>query len=218
MQSLLAPYWPVLMGVLGALLGSFANVVIHRLPRRENLAWPASHCPECSYRIPPHHNIPIVSYLLLRGYCANCQTQINPRYPIVEGITAAAFAAVALLFPLHASLTSLPFILIIPALVVTVAMWLEGHPPQVFITLPMLAFATLVLVMEGSQMLPEPVPAAVYGGIVGGLLAIISGVRPPIGVIGLGGTFGVLLGLWSLLVVAAAAWQFRLRKVFVRQD
>ena len=84
--------------LFGALLGSFLNVVIHRLPRGESLAKPASHCPECRAPIKPYDNIPIVSWLVLRGRCRNCGTRISPRYPLVEALTAALFAGVVLRF------------------------------------------------------------------------------------------------------------------------
>src|SRR5687768_12230764 len=86
----------VLIGLLGLLVGSFLNVVIHRLPRGESLMRPASRCPGCGKAIKPYDNIPVVSWLLLRGRCRNCGTAIGARYPIVELLTAAAFAGAAL--------------------------------------------------------------------------------------------------------------------------
>jgi leader peptidase (prepilin peptidase) / N-methyltransferase len=80
--------------VLGAILGSFLNVVIHRLPRGESLSSPGSRCPSCGAAIAPYDNIPVVSWLLLRGRCRRCGTKISPRYPAVELLTAVAFAAV----------------------------------------------------------------------------------------------------------------------------
>lgn len=79
--------------VLGALVGSFLNVIIVRLPRGQNIAWPGSHCPVCKTPIHPLHNIPLVSWLALRGRCAHCGTGISPRYPLVELVTATLFMA-----------------------------------------------------------------------------------------------------------------------------
>jgi len=76
-------------GVMGALAGSFLNVVVHRLPRRESLVRPASHCPHCGVPVKPYDNIPILSFLLLRGRCRSCSGRISPRYPLVEALTAA---------------------------------------------------------------------------------------------------------------------------------
>jgi leader peptidase (prepilin peptidase) / N-methyltransferase len=77
------------VGVLGAIAGSFLNVVAYRLPRHESLVTPASRCPRCGTPLKPYDNIPIVSWLLLRGHCRSCSAPISPRYPLVEGLTAA---------------------------------------------------------------------------------------------------------------------------------
>ncbi|HEV8550922.1 MAG TPA: prepilin peptidase [Polyangiaceae bacterium] len=70
----------------GLVFGSFLNVVIYRLPRGENLAFPGSHCPHCGQPIRPRDNVPVVSYLLLRGQSRCCRAPISPRYPLVEAI------------------------------------------------------------------------------------------------------------------------------------
>jgi leader peptidase (prepilin peptidase)/N-methyltransferase len=75
-------------GLFGAMFGSFLNVVVYRLPRRESLVRPASHCPGCEQPIRPYDNIPIISWLILRGHCRSCGTAISPRYPLVEVATA----------------------------------------------------------------------------------------------------------------------------------
>src|SRR3954453_23784389 len=80
--------------VLGALIGSFLNVVIWRLPRGENLAVPASHCPSCATAIRFYDNIPVLSWLALRGRCRPCGARISPRYPAVEALTALLAALV----------------------------------------------------------------------------------------------------------------------------
>ena len=86
----------VLIGVGGLLLGSFLNVVIHRLPRGESLMRPASRCPSCGAAVKPYDNVPVVSWLALRGRCRNCGAPISKRYPLVEAVTAAAFVGAAL--------------------------------------------------------------------------------------------------------------------------
>ena len=70
--------------VFGLVIGSFLNVVIWRLPRKESLSHPGSHCPGCNEPVKPYDNIPVVSWLLLRGRCRNCGERISPRYPLVE--------------------------------------------------------------------------------------------------------------------------------------
>lgn len=78
--------------VLGLLLGSFANVVIARVPEGKSVVSPPSACPKCGYRITWRDNIPIVSYLLLGGKCRQCQQPISKRYPIVEAVMSVLFA------------------------------------------------------------------------------------------------------------------------------
>jgi leader peptidase (prepilin peptidase) / N-methyltransferase len=74
----------VMAGLLGLLFGSFANVVIYRLPRGENLAYPASHCPACGAPIKAYHNLPVLGFLWLRGRARCCRAPISWRYPAVE--------------------------------------------------------------------------------------------------------------------------------------
>ncbi|HEV7942842.1 MAG TPA: prepilin peptidase [Solirubrobacteraceae bacterium] len=83
-------------GVFGAIFGSFLNVVTHRLPRRESLVAPASHCVACGVAIKPYDNIPVLSWLLLRGRCRSCGVHISARYPLIEAGTAALCVAVVL--------------------------------------------------------------------------------------------------------------------------
>src|SRR5271154_4257531 len=75
-------------GVFGAIFGSFLNVVIYRLPRRESLVAPGSHCTSCGQPVRPFDNIPVLSWLLLRGHCRGCDAPISARYPAVELATA----------------------------------------------------------------------------------------------------------------------------------
>jgi len=80
----------------GLIVGSFLNVVVHRLPRGESLVWPGSHCPACARAIRPHENIPLVSYLALGGRCRGCGARISLRYPAIELLTAVLFTVIAL--------------------------------------------------------------------------------------------------------------------------
>jgi len=81
---------------LGACVGSFLNVVAYRLPRRQSLVAPASQCPARGTPVKPYDNIPILSFLLLRGRCRRCAAKISPRYPIVEALTGALCAGAVL--------------------------------------------------------------------------------------------------------------------------
>lgn len=85
----------VLAGVFGALIGSFLNVVIYRLPRGMPMGMERSQCPHCGTQIAGYDNIPVLSYIVLGGRCRHCKTGISPRYPFVELLTAVLFALCA---------------------------------------------------------------------------------------------------------------------------
>lgn len=84
--------------LFGLVFGSFLNVCIHRLPHHESVVTPGSHCPSCGAPIRPRDNIPILSYLMLRGRCRSCRARISPEYPLVELLTGALFLASYLQF------------------------------------------------------------------------------------------------------------------------
>src|SRR5436309_251775 len=84
--------------VTGAAVGSFLNVVIYRIPRGLSIVRPGSRCPACGSAVGPRDNVPILSYVLLRGRCRMCGVRIGSRYPIVEGATGALWTAAALRF------------------------------------------------------------------------------------------------------------------------
>ena len=84
----------VLVAVLGAIIGSFLNVVIYRLPRKQSLITPRSRCPHCGTPIAAWDNIPVLSYLLLRGRCRTCRGPISWRYPVVELAAAVLLTAI----------------------------------------------------------------------------------------------------------------------------
>lgn len=86
-------FWTGVFFVLGAIVGSFLNVCIHRLPLGQSVVTPPSACPQCGDRIPWFLNIPILSWLALRGRCRGCNTKISPRYLLVEALTGGLFAA-----------------------------------------------------------------------------------------------------------------------------
>jgi leader peptidase (prepilin peptidase) / N-methyltransferase len=87
-------YFDFIVFLFGACAGSFFNVCIHRMPREESIVNPPSHCPKCNQRIQWYDNIPLVSFLLLRGKCRHCGTAISPRYLFIELLTASLFLAV----------------------------------------------------------------------------------------------------------------------------
>ena len=80
--------------LFGLIVGSFANVVIHRLPLGESIVFPASRCPKCRTAIRPWQNLPVISWLFLRGRCASCREPISPRYPLVEALHGLGFGLI----------------------------------------------------------------------------------------------------------------------------
>src|SRR5205814_3154050 len=88
----------VACGVLGLAVGSFLNVVVYRVPRKESVVRPRSHCPNCGTQLADKDNVPVVSWLALRGRCRTCGEPISVRYPLVELATAALFVAAGLRF------------------------------------------------------------------------------------------------------------------------
>ncbi len=134
------------VAAVGAVIGSFLNVVIHRVPRAESIVFPSSRCPSCGTNIRPYDNIPIIGWLMLRGRCRACRAPISPRYPAVEALTAALFA---LTMWFHSGLTlSLPFDLVFVAAIVALVFIDAEHMilPNV-ITYPGVLFALLARVV-----------------------------------------------------------------------
>lgn len=95
MESLPPIFVQIVAFIFGAMVGSFLNVVIHRLPAGESIVHPRSKCPKCGDMIPSWLNVPILSWIVLRGKCRACKTPISPRYPLVELMTAMLFLALA---------------------------------------------------------------------------------------------------------------------------
>jgi leader peptidase (prepilin peptidase)/N-methyltransferase len=103
-------YLALVFFLLGSVVGSFLNVVIHRLPRRQSVVFPPSSCPGCGERIRARDNVPILSFLLLRGKCRSCGKRISPRYPAVELLTALCTLCLFLLLGISVPLALyLPF-------------------------------------------------------------------------------------------------------------
>ena len=80
--------WGIFSVILGAVVGSFLNVCIYRIPSEKSIAFPASHCPACEHPIKFYDNIPIISYIILGGKCRHCNERISPTYPAIELLTA----------------------------------------------------------------------------------------------------------------------------------
>ncbi len=128
--------------VFGAAVGSFLNVVIHRVPNEESIVFPNSACPNCKNSIKPYDNIPILSWLILRGRCRDCKNPISLRYPAVELLTALLFALVFWQIGLNVFLpVALIFVTAVVALIFIDA---ENMILPNVITYPLLIFALLI--------------------------------------------------------------------------
>jgi leader peptidase (prepilin peptidase)/N-methyltransferase len=153
----------VLAGVLGAIVGSFLNVVAYRLPRGESLSHPPSRCPHCGQPIKPYDNIPVLSWLLLRGRCRHCKEPISWRYPLVEAGTGILCALVVLVK--GADEDAIIGIVLVLLLVPVTLIDLDHHLIPNKITYPgaVLGIA-LVAVLETDSLVEHLVAAAGAGG------------------------------------------------------
>lgn len=102
--------------ILGLIVGSFSNVCIYRIPKNESIIFPASHCPKCHSNISPKDNIPLLSYILLKGRCRNCKSKISIQYPIVELLTGLIYLIISLIYGL--SVQTLIYIILSSALII----------------------------------------------------------------------------------------------------
>ena len=182
----------VLAGVVGAVVGSFLNVVIHRLPRRESLVHPRSRCPGCGAQIAGYDNVPIVSWLALRGRCRHCGEPISPRYPVVELLTALAFAAVALVRGFDDDLIlELPFV---AALIALAGIDFDHKLLPNRIVYPLAAYGLIATLLVESGELVEHVIAGA-GAFVFLLVAVLAYPRGMgMGDVKLAGAMGLYLG------------------------
>src|SRR4030067_1339749 len=126
--------WRIVSIIFGALLGSVLNVCIYRLPKEESIVWPGSHCPHCKKPIEFYDNIPLVSYLLLRGRCRYCKEPISIQYPLVEGIT--ALSSLFLLMKFGVTLSYLIYFAFVAALIVITVIDLHHQIIPDVISLP----------------------------------------------------------------------------------
>jgi leader peptidase (prepilin peptidase)/N-methyltransferase len=108
--------WYIVSIIFGAIVGSFLNVCIFRLPKEESIVWPGSHCPHCKNSIKAYDNIPLISYILLKGRCRHCHSPISFQYPLIEGIT--ALGSLILFMKFGPSLSYLFYFLFVAALIV----------------------------------------------------------------------------------------------------
>jgi leader peptidase (prepilin peptidase)/N-methyltransferase len=182
----------VLLGMCGAAFGSFVNVLAYRLPRRESIVKPRSRCPGCGTTIRSYDNIPIVSWILLRGRCRDCGMRISARYPLVEAVTAVLFVVCGLKFGREAALW--PALALAVILVAAAATDLEERiiPNRLMAAGAVLALVLWTIADPGR--LPENLIA---GAAAGGFLLIAALAYPAgmgMGDVKLAGVMGLFLG------------------------
>ena len=153
---------------LGLAVGSFLNVCIHRLPRGASIVNPPSACPSCGYRLRWFDNIPIISYVWLRGRCRRCRAPISIRYPIVEVVTMGVFLLHYAAWGWDSIL--IPRLVFACALIVLFAIDLEHQLLPDVITLPGIVVGLLV-----STVFPPGIKSALIGTLVGGGVLFVIG-------------------------------------------
>ncbi|HEX2063439.1 MAG TPA: prepilin peptidase [Acidimicrobiales bacterium] len=208
----------VVCAVLGLAVGSFLNVVVHRVPRKESVVSPRSRCPGCGTQLAARDNVPVVSWLLLRGRCRSCGMRISPRYPVVELATAALFAAAAVRFADEAVLPA--YLLFFAALLAVSAIDLEHFIVPKRIVYPALVASAPALVVAaavGDEW--DALGDAAVGGVLAWAVLFLIHLASPRGMgfgdVRLAGLIGVhlgwlgpghvLLGLFLAFLSAAAA-------------
>jgi len=181
--------------IWGALLGSFLNVCIYRLPLSKSIVFPPSACPQCTRKIKPWDNIPVVSYLLLGGRCRHCGLHISARYPLVEAITGLTALAVYARF----GITAEGFFLFafIAALIVVIFIDIDYRIIPDIITLPGIVICFLGAVFIGKIPWTTSLLGILFGG--GSLYVVAVVYKLLTGVDGMGGgdiKLLAMIGAW----------------------
>lgn len=151
--------------LLGLLVGSFLNVVIWRVPRGESVVSPPSACPACGHRVRPRDNVPVLSWLLLRGRCRDCSAPISPRYPAVELLTGVLFALTALR---SGASWELPAFLYLAAICVALT-WIDVDVRRLPDAIVLPSYPVLAVMLTGAAALSGdwgPLLRAAVGGVV----------------------------------------------------
>lgn len=190
-------------GLFGLVVGSFLNVVIHRVPIRQSIVRPSSRCPSCGESIKSFDNLPVLSYLVLRGRCRSCKARISPRYPLVEALTGILFALAAYEFGLSLSLAWA--LVLISVLVALAGTDLEHRLlPNAIVVPAAVAGFSLSAVVDPEGWWIYPVSAvAVAAGLFALALAYPGGMG--MGDVKMGGMLGAFLGPYAALAVFIGA-------------
>jgi leader peptidase (prepilin peptidase)/N-methyltransferase len=180
------------LGAFGAAIGSFVNVLAYRLPRRESIVKPRSRCPHCETQIAGYDNIPVVSWLVLRGHCRHCDASIPVRYPLVEALTALLFVGVGLKIGLEDTL--------IPALALTITLVAAAETDLEHRIIPNRLMATSAIAAVALWAIVDPgrLPENLIAGAAAGGFLLAAAVAYPTGMgmgdVKLAGVMGLYLG------------------------
>jgi leader peptidase (prepilin peptidase)/N-methyltransferase len=179
-------------GLLGAVFGSFLNVVVHRVPQRESVVAGASHCTSCGTPIKAYDKVPILSWLILCGHCRTCSARISPRYPLVEALTALlCVGAVLAGGPTASVVLNVAFIL----LLVPIALIDAEHR---IIPNRLTALGALLALGLGTALDPSGEPARLIAGALAGGALLLAALAYPggmgMGDVKLAGVMGLFLG------------------------
>lgn len=186
----------------GLAIGSFLNVVIYRVPREESIAFPASHCPTCGHTLSALENVPLFSWLWLRGRCSSCMKPVSVRYPLVELLTAALFVVSVLRFGM--SLQTLAAALLSAYLIVTVFVDLDHLLILDVVTIPV-ALGGLVIALFGGYIVPALEGAATGAALFGLLYIVTRGTGLGLGDVKLAACLGLFIGWPNTIAMSAAA-------------
>lgn len=205
------PFFVAYAAIVGLIVGSYLNVVIHRLPRAESTVTPRSRCPHCGAAIRALDNLPVVSWLLLGGRCRACRTPISPRYPLVEALTGILFAGSVLKYGAAAS--AIAAAAFCAAMVALAGIDLEHFLLPDRITLPGIALGLVLRPWLGWGSVGSALQGALFGA---GLLLTFAGLwKLWKGVDGMGlgdvkmlAMVGAFLGPYGVVVTLVAASLF----------
>jgi leader peptidase (prepilin peptidase) / N-methyltransferase len=181
-----------LAGVIGAVFGSFLNVVAYRLPRHESLVKPGSRCPACGAHVRPYDNVPVLSWLMLRGRCRNCSVRISARYPLVEAATALLCASAVLTHDTAAeiALSAVLVLLLVPAALIDIE--------HRVIPNRLTGAGALLALALGSALDPSGEPTRLIAGAAAGGFLLTAALAYPggmgMGDVKLAGVMGLFLG------------------------
>ncbi|MHA3703299.1 prepilin peptidase [Jatrophihabitans sp. YIM 134969] len=194
------------VGLLGVVIGSFLNVVIHRVPLGHSLVSPGSHCPACESPVQPRHNVPVLSWLVLRGRCADCRVRISPRYPLVELGTGVVFVLVSLRFGFSPVLPAYLYLAAVSIALAAIDLDTRRLPDA--IVLP--SYVVGVALLAPAVVLTGDLSAALRGlagaALLGGAYLALALLKPGgmgLGDVKLAGLLGLYLGVlgWDALLV-----------------